>query len=150
MIKRFVKLLKSESGYTLAEMLFSFSVWLYVVTLIAMFIPFIYVNTQFSNEVEEKEWEIFLHQSKLELRGARQITAVNQRLTFINFSNERVDYEQYGQLIRRRVDGKGHEILLHFVQSVEFKKQANHIEISVRTVNKQKFSAKIYVIPSSS
>ena len=59
------------------------------------------------------------------------ISVENNRLTFVK-NGQSIMYEKYGSNIRRRVDLKGHEIMLQNIKAVTFEPIANGMRISVQ------------------
>ena len=124
----------NEKGFTLVEMLVTFSILLVILSFIS---PFFGVVFRENNEQFNKlEWQILIQQMKMEVREASKITvSKNNSVSFINASGESVSFEKYNDKIRRRVNGKGHEVLLQQITGVIFESKRNGFFISVVTVD---------------
>jgi competence protein ComGF len=76
------------------------------------------------------EWEVFTSQIKKEIRMSTSITVLNQTL-LLQKDGQTIFYEKYGTNLRRRVDYKGHEILLQNVGTFQFEKIGNGIRVKL-------------------
>jgi competence protein ComGF len=121
---------RNENGFTLVEALISFSIF----CTIALFLPLTF--RILSNEkpiemrIQRLEWEVFVSQIKKEIRMSNKVTVLNQSLV-LEKSGQMIIYERYGSNLRRRVDNKGHEILLQKVSTYRFEKLLNGLRISL-------------------
>ena len=82
------------------------------------------------SRIQRMEWEVFSAQIKKEIRVSRKIT-VNNQLLLLDKDGQTISYEKYGTNIRRRVDFKGHEILLQRVNTFRFEKIINGVRVYV-------------------
>lgn len=125
--------MKSNKGFTFLEMLLTFSILLVILSFISPFLHVISKNTNL--EFNKLEWEVFVQQVKMEIREANEVMINNKNdtVTFKNPRGQTILYEKYGDKIRRRVDGMGHEILLQQINHVSFHHKNKLIIISVMT-----------------
>jgi competence protein ComGF len=68
------------------------------------------------------------------LKEATNITTNKSEITFINKQGQFVRISQYQNLIRRQVDGTGHEIFLLKVKSVEFQQDLSGVQLVVKSI----------------
>ncbi|MCA1031716.1 prepilin-type N-terminal cleavage/methylation domain-containing protein [Bacillus timonensis] len=134
-----------SKGFTLIETLVSMACLVVVLTLITPFLKIIFLESSLKHQVNRMEWEIFLQQAKMEIRESTSVTIANNKLYFYQ-QNQVISYEKYGDKIRRRVNGSGHEIILQEINSVTFHPLQNGIEIRVVDIYDITKSAKVYAI----
>lgn len=131
-----------QTGHTLLEMLLVIFILL---TLTITFPQFFKVLTSWSitpSSLHPFEWEVAISQLTMDIREANEIEIENERL--ILRSRENVLYEQYGQVLRRRVNHLGHEIILQNIQSVQFYHIQDGIKVEVEDLEGKKYERKIF------
>lgn len=133
---------KSEKGFTLIEMLITFSILLVILAIITPFIQVIFNSTTENNL---HEWNVFVQQMKLEFREATIVTVSNENkiLSFKNNQNQTIKYELYGTQLRRRVNDTGHEILIQNVKSISFDTEMNGVMVKLNTLENNSYQALI-------
>lgn len=114
------------------EMLISFSIFLVIVAFIPMLFRTILDQQSIDKRIQRMEWEVFHSQLKKELRMSDGIS-IHAKLT-LERDGQSIVYEKYGQNIRRRVDLKGHEVVLQKVDQVSYTPIRNGVRIDVRDV----------------
>lgn len=124
-----VKVLNSR-GFTLAEVLLSFSIFCLIVSFLPVIVPILIHQHPIEMRIQRLEWEIFISQIKKEIRMSQNISVSSQRLQ-LERDGQLIIYEKYGANLRRRVDNKGHEILLQQVHSFQFERLLNGVSVSV-------------------
>ncbi|MDF2904544.1 MAG: competence protein comGF [Bacillus sp. (in: firmicutes)] len=124
-----VKVLNSN-GFTLIEMLFAFSIFCTIVSFLPLSFRLILNEVPFEKRIQRMEWEVFTSQIKKEIRMSTNITVLNQTL-LLQKDGQTIIYEKYGTNLRRRVDYKGHEILLQNVGTFQFEKIGNGIRVKL-------------------
>ncbi len=80
--------------------------------------------------VQRLEWEVFISQIKKEIRMSQKVTINNQSL-LLEKDGSIIIYEKYGTNLRRRVDYKGHEIILQQVRAFQFQRLLNGVLVQV-------------------
>jgi competence protein ComGF len=86
-----------------------------------------------SERFSRLEWQVFARQITSEVREAREMEIKQSTIYLYKFNGEKVSFEKYGNLIRRRVNGQGHEILLQSISDVQYKLEHDGILIKVMT-----------------
>ncbi|WP_159439939.1 competence type IV pilus minor pilin ComGF [Bacillus sinesaloumensis] len=131
---------KSERGFTFVEMLITFSILLVILSFITPFLSVVFREN--SEQFNKLEWQILVQQMKMEIREARDITISNNNsVSFYNIAGDSVSFEKYNNQIRRRVNRKGHEVLLQQITDVKFEPKPNGFLISVLTVDGKNYQA---------
>lgn len=148
---RFVKT-NSARGFTLIEMLLSLAVFLIIVFFIVSTIPHLRFHQIGDTTAAEMEWNLFLQQAKMEVREALAIRISDNKLFFLKETKENgkvvfewIRYEQYNDVLRRRVDGSGHEILLYGVISFQCTPVNKGVHLTVFHENGYTYKTTIYL-----
>ncbi|MGG3889236.1 competence type IV pilus minor pilin ComGF [Metabacillus fastidiosus] len=129
--KKYVYQHSNDCGYTLVNLLFSLIVYSIIIS--SLFIMFHILNdqTKRSTDLKAYEWENFINQMQREMNIAEELTVEENTIKYKNILGETVSIHQYKNLIRRQVNGKGHEIFLLKVKNVQFMKLAIGVNIHV-------------------
>ncbi|QDZ78599.1 competence type IV pilus minor pilin ComGF [Priestia megaterium] len=129
--------MKREKGFTLVEMLVSFTLFLIIVSFFPIIIPLAKQTYNPDFSMNEMEWEIFVNQLAIEYREAKEVGIHATTLTLKMENNQIITYERYEDKIRRRVDESGHEVVLQHIKSIMYEQQKERLLIrSTDGVNK--------------
>ncbi len=136
--------IQSTNGYTLLESLFA----LLLFSVVAFSMPLciralFFVHTQLL-PTSYYEWTLFTHEIQKECRNANDILLSDTSVR-LSIDGEEILYEQYGLSIRRRVDRKGHEIILQNIQEVHFTREQNGFTVSVMFKNGKTRESTVYL-----
>ncbi|WP_244671124.1 MULTISPECIES: competence type IV pilus minor pilin ComGF [Bacillaceae] len=135
----------NNNGFTMLEMLFAFSIFLMIVTFLPVSFNFLFQDWKMEARTQRLEWHVFINQLKKEIRLAdsADISPVSIVLTI---DGKSVIYEKYGSNLRRRVDMKGHEIVLQKLDRITFSSINGGIVINVSDSFDQEHSACLYYL----
>lgn len=136
--KEFVTFILKSNGFTLAEMLFSFSIFIIIASLLPLSLRFLADGEASEKRLRRMEWEIFSAQLKKEVHMSGNIAVDEGRLTLAD-SGESVSFEKYGSNLRRRVNGKGHEVVLQNIQAASFSFQGNSLLVEAQSLSGENF-----------
>ncbi|MGI8380841.1 competence type IV pilus minor pilin ComGF [Priestia megaterium] len=129
--------MKREKGFTLVEMLVSFTLFLIIVSFSPIIIPLAKQTYNPDFSMNEMEWEIFVNQLAMEYREAKEVGINATTLTLKMENNQIITYERYEDKIRRRVDESGHEVVLQHIKNIMYEQQKERLLIrSTDGVNK--------------
>ncbi|ANF48123.1 MULTISPECIES: competence type IV pilus minor pilin ComGF [Priestia] len=129
--------MKREKGFTLVEMLVSFTLFLIIVSFFPIIIPLAKQTYNPDFSMNEMEWEIFVNQLAMEYREAKEVGINATTLTLKMENNQIITYERYEDKIRRRVDESGHEVVLQHIKNIMYEQQTERLLIrSTDGVNK--------------
>ncbi|KAA0549437.1 prepilin-type N-terminal cleavage/methylation domain-containing protein [Bacillus sp. BGMRC 2118] len=132
----------NQNGYTMIEMLL---VLLILLTFTLLF-PQLFIQLsrwiETPSSLHSFEWEVAMNQITMDVREADEIEIENTRLRIKNM--DEILYEQYGQIVRRRVNNQGHEVILQQIRGIQFYYIQGGIEIEVEDVEGRKYERKIY------
>jgi competence protein ComGF len=140
--KKSVTCFLRNEGFTLAEMLFSFSIFIIIASLLPLSLRYLDDGEAAEKRLQRLEWEIFSAQLKKEVHMSGNISVNEGRLTLAG-SGESVSFEKYGSNLRRRVDGKGHEVVLQNIQAASFSFQGKSLLVEAKSRQGQDFHAVI-------
>lgn len=135
--------MKKEDGYTLLEMLISFSLFLMMMSFVPIMIKMTKEHQETSVSLSTLEWDLFVQQLTSEIRAGHQVECSHQQLTFINDYHQTITYEKYGNMIRRRVNGTGHEVVLQNISSVQFIKVPQGVLIQIKDLEKRLYAERV-------
>ncbi|HEY4554779.1 MAG TPA: competence type IV pilus minor pilin ComGF [Bacillaceae bacterium] len=108
-----------QEGFTLLEAIMGIFVLSIVVSLIPLMLKtFVSIDRVLTVE-KDYEWNLFLIQFRKELNEIKKRHMDRERV-YLDGTNLVITYEKYGSVIRRKVNDKGHEIVLQNVKSVLF------------------------------
>ncbi|MFS0561926.1 competence type IV pilus minor pilin ComGF [Terribacillus sp. 179-K 1B1 HS] len=120
--------ISSNKGFTLLEVLITLSILILILSSIP---PLLAPMTQ-NTETESLSVRQALHFISMEVHKGNFVGIEENRL-FIEDQQGRIAvFEQYKDMIRRRVNGKGHEIYLHHIENLEFQLDGSTIIAIVR------------------
>ncbi|WP_078413749.1 competence type IV pilus minor pilin ComGF [Priestia abyssalis] len=135
--------MKKEAGYTLLEMLISFSLFLMMMSFVPIIIKMTKEHQETSVSLSTLEWDLFVQQLTSEIRTGHQVECSHQKLTFVNDSHQTVTYEKYGNMIRRRVNGNGHEVALQNISSAQFIKVHQGVLIQIKDLESRLYAERM-------
>ena len=150
LVKRYkLTSLFNERGFTLVDMLLAFSIFLIIAAFIPLSINMIYRIGDVDDRIQRMEWEVFISQVKKEIRMSEyvEVDINNNRLLLLK-DGRQILYEKYSSNVRRRVDTKGHEILLQNIETLSFEKVIGGVKISVQDVYHQNHTSVIRTLLS--
>ncbi|MGE8078102.1 competence type IV pilus minor pilin ComGF [Peribacillus loiseleuriae] len=129
-MKRFVTQLNNR-GFTLIEMLLSLSIFILIAGMIVQLYVAVGKELHQDKRLNQMEWEIFLQQIKEELWLSSSQTILNDSIYMV-VGEDIVSIEKYNQILRRRVNRTGHQIMLQNVSSFHCRLEGYKIVISVK------------------
>jgi len=122
----------------------SFFILSIVILFIGTITPFVRLYLDDSTLLDQMEWENFIHQIKIEIRESSSIELKNNQLR-LSHPDGLIQYEKFDTILRRRVDNKGHEVLLYHVKSAQFIVEDSYITIKVLHQNGKTYEKKIFM-----
>lgn len=134
--------LRKERGFTLVEMLLSLFFFIIIATLLLQLMLVIQREIASKKQLNPLEWEIFLNNIKREVKRGSSNEVKNNKI-YISADNRVASIEQYGYILRRRVNNTGHEVMLFNVKHFSAKKENNLIFITVVDRSDKQYSAQL-------
>nr|WP_202120731.1 competence type IV pilus minor pilin ComGF [Listeria innocua] len=123
------------------ETILSITIVLSISSLIPLFFECYHKTIQLSNLDQTSEWQLFLIQTRLELEKATDIQVNPEKLSF-KVNDNLVTYSKYNNILRRQVNGKGHEPLLHKVTNWQITNEENQLILKVTFSNNKFYTSK--------
>ena len=118
--KKWFAMFRKSKGFTMVEMLVSLVIFMVIAALVVQI--FSIVNTTNKNQLQLKEWEIFSQQLQGELRSSKEQMVVDNTL-YLLINDSLATIEHYRNMVRRQVDGGGHEIMLQNVSDFQVEQE---------------------------
>ena len=134
-----LNLYRNNSGFTLIESLISLSILLLLTNLFLVILHSIGGINQRSQSFEEYEFFIFFEEIQRELYNAETIRIQEGSLSIMNHEKT-ISYSQYHDIVRRRVNGLGHELVLQHVKDFKVQMVNNRLQCSVTFLNGETIS----------
>lgn len=131
-----------DGGFTFTEMLLSFSLFLILVSFFPLGVNILLGQSLLTKELQEMEWQVFVSQAKKEIRMCDELIITGDGL-FMKMNGHLIEYKKWGEYLRRRVDGKGHELILQQVKSAAFETVLQGVRIYVSDIYGQSYSVLI-------
>ncbi|MFE4896400.1 competence type IV pilus minor pilin ComGF [Peribacillus butanolivorans] len=123
-------MLRKNDGFTIIEMLFSLMILMTTSIFILQLFSIIHTQLESKDKLHPKEWEIFTMQMQQEVRGAKSQDVIENKLYLL--SGDQLSFiEQYEDKLRRRVNGKGHEVILQNISKFMVEKDGNVIVLNI-------------------
>ena len=123
------------------EALLVLTIFLCISAFFPLLFQSIYKADQMIDPQKAAEWEIFIVQLRKELHQSSAWNAGGEKLLY-EYAGETVMIEKYDQFIRRRVAGKGHEIMLQHTKTVHFSWQGKVLVVKMEFLNGERKEAK--------
>lgn len=137
-----MKKFKRERGFTLIETLFALFVFIMMSSLILQMFLIISPAQSKAKSLNMMEWELFLLNIKREVKMSSS-SQVNHNQLRLMINDQVILIEQYQHLLRRRVDDKGHEVMLQGVKSFRVHQEDSFIVVTVKDESNRVYSEKI-------
>lgn len=138
----------NDRGFTMLEMLFSFSIFCMVASFLPLMFNIMFHHQSIEGRLQEMEWGLFVNQLKKEIQASDYVNIVNGELTVIN-GEDTTTFQKYQNMLRRRVNGKGHEVVLQNVKEISFQHIGGGIQVRVINSFEQRNEVVIYPFVST-
>ena len=123
-------MLRKDNGFTMVEMLISLVVFMMLSILVTQIFLTVRENFAKKNQLHLKEWEIFSIQLKNEIRNSNDQSVSDNKL-YLMTRGSLVTIEQYKNIVRRQVEGMGHEVMLQNIADFQVKQNGSDITVQV-------------------
>lgn len=131
-----------ENGFTLIEALLSLLAVASIFSLLPIALQVEQKIIQASEVATSTEWHIFLKQLEEERKNYPISSVTPDSFCFIKDTKE-VCYSKYQSIIRKQVEGRGHEPILTEIEAFQTKTSANYLEITAVSKAHHLFQTKI-------
>lgn len=140
---------KNEEGFTLLEVLAALSIMSLSFLLLSIF-------TEQASRIQDEikadrqiEWHLFLNQLEYDLSDGRLKSIHRDEFSAEkpaeDGQSETITYERYYTLLRRKVEGKGHQPVLTKLQSIRFEEKEAGLLITAIFQNDDQYQAELKI-----
>lgn len=143
--KSYLSIGTNDDGFTLLEVMVAISLLSLGVLLLSNFVE---QSSRIQQEIKadrQIEWHLFLNQIEYDLREGQLIHMSSERIVVERPSEdgktERITYERYYKLIRRRLGGVGHQPVLTQLKEIHMENNTGQIWISATFQNGESYTA---------
>ncbi|KUP05960.1 hypothetical protein Q73_09255 [Bacillus coahuilensis m2-6] len=136
--------ISNNHGFTLLETLVSF-------ILFVMILQGLYLTLSSLHQIDTRlavlpfEWSLFHQTLTNEVLQAESMNISPNKIEFI-MDGQLVTYEKYGLNIRRKLNHKGHEIMLQRLESFTFQEIENGVTLTVHSQSGEFYSGNFYYV----
>ncbi|WP_341356586.1 competence type IV pilus minor pilin ComGF [Rossellomorea sp. y25] len=132
-----------NKGYTLIESLLSFTIF----CMISLCIPLIMNGfSTIKNDLVPPhyyEWNLFNESLRYELWRGESVEITPDKISFM-VNGESISYEKYNQSLRRRVNNRGHEVVLQAVDSFSFASIIQGVHLDLEFVGGERVEGEFF------
>lgn len=121
----------NERGYTILNLLFSLLIYIFIISTVTIIFHFLVSHSQHPKDLKPFEWELFIIQLQREIKESSELTVSETNISYLNKQGQNISISKYSNVIRRQVEGLGHEIMLLKVKNVSFQQKESGFELSV-------------------
>lgn len=144
---------QNEDGFTLVEVLIAVSITSISVLLLSFFVD---QSVRLKKEVESDrqiEWHLFLNQIEYDLKDSTLVNVGSERFVVERTNNdgiiEKVTYEKYFRIFRRRVGDEGHQPMLTKIETIQLEKKDDQLWVTVLFQNGETYTARLHISKAS-
>ncbi|MEW5551857.1 competence type IV pilus minor pilin ComGF [Peribacillus frigoritolerans] len=123
-------MLRKNDGFTMIELLFSLLILMTTSLFVLQLFSIIHTQMRSVDKLHPKEWEVFTMQMKQEVRSSKAQDVMGNKLYLLS-GEQLSSLEQYEDKVRRRVDGRGHEVILQNISEFRVNKDGSVIVINI-------------------
>ncbi|WP_409301652.1 competence type IV pilus minor pilin ComGF [Peribacillus sp. SCS-155] len=135
-------MLRDIKGFTLIEMMLALSVFIFVAAFVLQSFVFLSGKMGGKGGIDNKEWEIFLSQAKSEIWQSSSRKTEQGKL-YLVIGTDVVLIEKYQNMLRRRLNNTGHEIMLQNVYGFDVEWNGSLVNMTVRDKYGKEFQCSI-------
>jgi competence protein ComGF len=136
-----------NKGYTLISVLFSLSVFLIITPMLAPYIKlFIQLPVSSTLLAEQESVDLFFYFLQKEIAQSKHVEVKDNALYLTMANEEIIQFEKYNNLLRRRVNFTGHEVMLFNVSDFHVTKFTHSILVSILTTGGNDYEKILYTL----
>ncbi|GAA0602513.1 competence type IV pilus minor pilin ComGF [Virgibacillus siamensis] len=133
---------RNEKGITFISVLLMIT----VIFLTLPLIGFLTKSMNYTTNYDAMSVQQFFYFLRDDIIASTDIIKIqSDAISLHHFNDSIVTFEKYDDLIRRQVDGKGHEVFLREVQNVNFKKVRNGVHVLITTKQGEQYEKTIRI-----
>ncbi len=112
-------------------MLVTLLIYIFIISTVTIIFHFLVTNSQHPKDLKPFEWELFVIQLHREIKESSNVTVNEESISYHNKHGQNISVNKYNNVIRRQVEGLGHEIMLLKVKDVTIQQKETGFELSV-------------------
>ncbi|WP_216831711.1 competence type IV pilus minor pilin ComGF [Alkalihalobacterium elongatum] len=136
----------NERGFTLIEVILTLTILIILVSLFPLIVRIIPVITPPTEQPHIMQVELFFNQFSMEIREAREIHVMGGRLLLYKSNGSVVSIERFGTIVRRRVNGLGHDVFLRHVSNITFNTVPHGVVVTIIDTNGKKYERRFSLV----
>lgn len=123
--------MRNEVAFTLLEVIITL---LLTITILSISVPLIslFKTEDYYTETSARQLSAIIQE---ELNQSRSFLVSSEMLSFIDPQQRHVVIDQYESIVRRRVNGTGHEVMIQGVKNIHFNREGYYIQMKVEMMN---------------
>lgn len=133
--------LNDQKGFTLSEVMISLTT---ILIILALTIPLLH-SVKGKSYYEEMAAQNLFTFIQDEVNRSRSITVQSNKVTITDIDRRKVVIESYGSVVRRSVDGRGYEVLIQEIQSLDLTIETNILLVEVMMEDNERFEKAIHL-----
>lgn len=133
--------MRNEMGFTLLEAILAL---LLTMTILSISVPLFSLFKAEDYYTENSTSQLYAIIQE-ELNQSRSFAVSSDKLSFIDQHHRHVVIEHYESILRRRVDGTGHEIMIQEIKDIEFNRKEHSIQIKVEMITDETYQYFIHL-----
>ncbi|MGG4267457.1 competence type IV pilus minor pilin ComGF [Peribacillus simplex] len=123
-------MLRKNDGFTMVEMLFSLMILMTTSLFVLELFSTIHTQVRSIDKLHPKEWEVFTMQMQQEVRSSKVQDVIENKLYLLS-GEQLSSIEQYEDMVRRRVNSMGHEVILQNISEFQVEKDGGVIILNI-------------------
>lgn len=131
----------SSAGYSMISMLFTIS----IIFISLPFITYLLSSLSYTSHQEAVSVNQFFLYVRDDLIESEKYEMGQHTISYELENGDNASITQYQNLVRRQVQGKGHEIYLKNVQQLSFKPVTYGLRVSVRTLQGELYEKTLFI-----
>lgn len=127
----YTDILINQSGFTLLSMLLTISILFITIP----FLEYITKSLSYTTNYVDLSASQFFHFMHDDIIRSTAFTINDKIISLTAIDGTTVSYEKYHDIIRRQIDGQGHEVIIRNIQNLSFEKLAHGINTKIITTD---------------
>ncbi|ASN05243.1 competence type IV pilus minor pilin ComGF [Virgibacillus necropolis] len=124
-------MLVNQRGFTLLSMLLTIA----IVFITVPFLEYLTKSLSYTTNYTDLSFSQFFHFLRDDLIRSTNYTIGNEVISLNALDGTTVTYEKYQDIIRRQVDGTGHEVVIRNIKSLSFEEISYGIKTIITTLD---------------
>jgi competence protein ComGF len=125
--------LRNEQGFTLLQVYIAFFLFLMIVSFVPSYFKLLFFqNNLINDQIKAQEAHLFFQQLTREVLESKGMSVSLNKIYLYKMNGDTVIYEKYGNVIRKRVNYRGHIVALQNVEFLQVQSVSNGCLLEVK------------------